>query len=124
MVRTLFSGADDLGYYLFFPMPYRERARISIRNRSVLPIELKTWVDNRPPDRLPDNHRRFRATWHTETPFGPDHRDYCGVACRILNLDGRDNYEFLNVRAGGHFVGCGFHADLREAPTDRAAGEG
>src|SRR5262249_22874497 len=46
------------------------------------------------------------------------------VACRLLNLDGRDNYELLNVRGAGHFVGCGFHIDLREAPTDRAAGEG
>ncbi|HLK60703.1 MAG TPA: glycoside hydrolase family 172 protein [Chthonomonadaceae bacterium] len=124
--RSLFAGTDAEGaYYLFFPMPYARSASVRLVNRSLLPIEgIRISVLREPLSELPPDLLRFRATWHVETPFGPDHRDYGGVACRILNLDGRDNYELLNVRAAGHFVGCGFHVDLRDAPTDRAAGEG
>lgn len=124
--RALFVGTDSEGaYYLFFPMPYARSVRLHLVNRSILPLEgIRVSLLRTRMEALPSDLRRFRATWHIETPFGPDHRDYGGVACRLLNLDGRDNYEFLNVRGAGHFVGCGFHADLRDAPTDRAAGEG
>jgi hypothetical protein len=124
--RTLFVGTKADGtLYCRFAMPFRQSARLRLVNRSIMPIgPIGVFVGH-------DSHVanqadlfRFRATWHLETPFGPDHRDYNGAACRILNLDGRDNYEILTVRGGGHFVGCGFHIDLRDAPTDRAAGEG
>jgi hypothetical protein len=124
--RALFAGTDGEGaYYTFFPMPYAHRAGVRLVNRSLLPVENIRFslLRERLPE-LPADLLRFRATWHVETPFGPDHRDYGGVACRLLNLDGRDNYELLNARGAGHFVGCGFHVDLRDAPTDRAAGEG
>ncbi len=120
--KSLLVGTDGDTYYCNFPMPYFHRARVRLVNRSVLPVQ--TTVQMITEDTVPDGLLRFRATWHSETPFGPDHRDYEGLACRILNLDGRDNYEILNVRGAGHFVGCGFHYDLRDAPTDRAAGEG
>ena len=124
--RSVFVGTDgDGGYYTFFAMPYAERMHLRLVNRSLLPVEgcCVTILHEALPA-LPSDLLRFRATWHVETPFGPDHRDYGGVACRILNLDGRDNVEMLSVRGKGHFVGCGFQVDLREAPTDRAAGEG
>jgi hypothetical protein len=121
--RSLLVGTDAEGmYYCFYPMPYYQRARVRLVNKSVLPVSARVQVLTE--DTVEDGLNRFRATWHIEMPFGPDHRDYEGVACRILNLDGRDNYEMLNARGSGHFVGCGFHVDLRDAPTDRAAGEG
>ncbi len=124
--RSLFVGTDKEGaYYLFFPMPYVHSARLRLANRSLLPLEgIRVSLLRERMSDPPADLRRFRATWHIETPFGPDHRDYGGVACRLLNLDGRDNYEMLNARGAGHFVGCGFHIDLRYAPTDRAACEG
>lgn len=122
--RSLFAGAGNDGWrYLTFPMPWLERAAIRLENRGVLPatleVEVAVWDETPPADA-----HRFRAAWRIEMPCGPDHRDYSGVACRLLNQDGRDNYAFLSARGAGHFVGCGFHADLRDAPTDRAAGEG
>jgi hypothetical protein len=124
--RSLFVGTEpDGGYACRFAMPYASRARLRLVNRSILPVgPIRVSVWDEPADALPADLFRFRATWHVETPFGPDHRDYGGAACRILNADGRDNYEFLNVRAGGHFVGCGLHVDLSDAPTDRASMEG
>lgn len=123
--RSFFVGSEADGeYYIEFAMPYYEQARISLINRGIVDvegIELRILTEPNDPEFA---YQRFKATWHIETPFGPNHRDYNGVACRLLNLDGRDNYEILNVRGGGHFVGCGFHIDLRDAPTDRAAGEG
>lgn len=121
----LLGDRGDGVWYCRFAMPHTQRATFQLVNRSIVPtgpivigIAHEAWDAPRP------ELFRFRATWHEETPFGPDHRDYGGAACRILNLDGRDNYEFLNVRGAGRFVGCGFHVDLRDAPTDRAAGEG
>jgi hypothetical protein len=122
--RSLYVGLDTAGYYCFFPMPYRERAEVKVVNRSILPITLCVSVESQAFDVFDGELLRFRATWHIETPFGPDHRDYNGVACRLLNLDGFNNVELLNVDGAGHFVGCGFQVDLRDSPTDRAAGEG
>jgi hypothetical protein len=123
--RSLLIGTDSSNaYYSLFAMPYHESALLRIENRSILEAaEIRVTIVNSPA-KIPTELMRFRATWHVETPFGPDHRDYGGVACRLLNLDGRDNYEILNVRAAGTFVGCGFHADMRDAPTDRACCEG
>ena len=124
--RSLFVGTDlDGEYYLEFPMPFISQASIKIVNKGIVDVEgLEIKILTEGFDRDDAEYQRFKSTWHIEMPFGPDHRDYNGVACRLLNLDGRDNYEILNVRGGGHFVGCGFQIDLREAPTDRAAGEG
>ncbi|HLV81651.1 MAG TPA: DUF2961 domain-containing protein [Chthonomonadaceae bacterium] len=124
--RALFLGTDgDGAYYTFLPMPYAEKMHLRLVNRSLAPVKgCRVALLHEPLPALPAGLLRFRATWHLETPFGPDHRDYGGVACRILNLDGRNNIEVLAVRGAGHFVGCGFHVDLRDAPTDRAAGEG
>ncbi len=123
--RTLMVGTGPDGVlYCRFAMPFRQCATVRLMNRCAVPFgPIRVGVRHvaiEPEDDL----FRFRATWHDETPFGPDHRDYNGIACRLLNLDGRDNYEMLNVWGAGHFVGCGFHVDLRDAPTDRAAGEG
>jgi hypothetical protein len=123
--RTLMVGTDPTGLLRCrFAMPFRERATLRLVNRCAVPLgPIRVCVQHDAV--MPDaDHFRFRATYHEETPFGPDHRDYNGIACRLLNLDGRDNYEMLNVWGAGHFVGCGFHIDLRDAPTDRAAGEG
>lgn len=124
--QSILVGVDGDGTgYCRFAMPHHERARLVLRNRGVLATgPMRVSVRHQPMEVIDEDLLRFRATWHQETPFGPDHRDYGGPPVRILNQDGRDNYEFLNVRAAGHFVGCGFHADLRDAPTDRAAGEG
>ena len=124
--RTILLGREDDGdYYCFLPMPYHSRARIAIANRSMLPVALVASVLNDTTVGLDPDLRRLRATWHEETPFGPDHRDYDGVACRLLNLDGWNNVELLYVPQGaGHYVGCSASLDFSEAPTDRAAGEG
>jgi hypothetical protein len=123
--RSLLAGTGvDGDYYCFFPMPHRTSIRMTLLNKGVLPVHLETKSLHETWDFPRPELHRLRATYHVETPFGPDHRDYGGVACRLLNLDGRDNVEMLHVRGGGHFVGCGIQIDLREAPTDRAACEG
>lgn len=123
--RSFLVGTDlSKDFYCFFPMPHRESIRMTLLNKGIVPVHVETatiheaW--NAPRPKL----HRLKARWHVEMPNGPDHRDYGGVACRLLNLDGRDNVEILNVRGGGHFVGCGVQIDMSEAPTDRAACEG
>lgn len=124
--RTLLMGKDpDGSYYCFLAMPHHQRADLKLVNRSMLQVHLTTALLHDTDVRLDPDMRRLRATWHAETPFGPDHRDYNGVACRLLNLDGAENVELLYVPQGaGHYVGCSVSIDLSDAPTDRAAGEG
>ncbi|HEV2472923.1 MAG TPA: glycoside hydrolase family 172 protein, partial [Chthonomonadales bacterium] len=122
--RSLYVGTDMEGtYYCTLPMPYGASASLELDNRSLLPLEGARFEIVAGPAVEPAA-RRFKAAYHVETPFGPNHRDYDGVACRLLNQDGRHNFELLRVRGAGHFVGCAFHADLRDSPTDRAACEG
>jgi hypothetical protein len=123
--RSLFVGREDGGaYYCFFAMPHTTRAKIQLLNRSLVDLPIGASVLHRAADRPDHDLLRFRTAWHVVTPFGPDHRDYDGLACRLLNLDGLNNVELLSVDGAGHFVGCGFEADFSEAPTNRAAGEG
>ncbi|MHB8635216.1 MAG: DUF2961 domain-containing protein [Fimbriimonadaceae bacterium] len=124
--RTLFLGQESSGdYYCFLPMPHQHRASLKLVNRSMLGARLTAAVLHDTTTPIDADMRRLRATWHVESPFGPDHRDYDGVACRLLNLDGAGNVELLHVPQGaGHFVGCGVSIDLSDAPTDRAACEG
>jgi D-arabinan exo alpha-(1,3)/(1,5)-arabinofuranosidase (non-reducing end) len=126
--RLVIDGEGETGtdfYYCYFPMPHYTKAKFVIENRSILTARLSVSVLHEASESIEPDLFRFRATWHVETPFGPDHRDYEGLACRLLNLDGHNNVELLYVpQGGGHFVGCGFVADFRDAPTDRAGGEG
>ena len=126
VARTLFLGREPGGeYYCFLPMPHHQRAKIRLVNRSMLPVQVTVSLLHDTQTPLDSDTRRLRATWHAESPFGPDHRDYGGVACRLLNLDGGENVELLYVPQGaGHYVGCSVSIDLSDAPTDRAAGEG
>lgn len=122
---SLFCGKDREGeYYCFFPMPHHRSVQIRLVNRTILSLNLTAQVLHEPAEEIDRDLLRFRATWHIETPFGPDHRDYDGLACRLLNLDGFNNVEFLYAFGAGHFVGCGFVMDVRDAPTDRALCEG
>lgn len=122
---SLFCGTDpDGAYYCFFPMPHHHRAQLRLVNRSVLPVKVSAQVLHETAEEIDHDLLRFRATWHVETPFGPDHRDYDGLACRLLNLDGINNVEFLYAFGAGHFAGCSFVMDVRDAPTDRALCEG
>ncbi|HLK15498.1 MAG TPA: DUF2961 domain-containing protein [Fimbriimonadaceae bacterium] len=126
VARTLFVGCARNGeYYCLLPMPHHERASMKLVNRGMLPFEATVAIVQDTESKLDSDMRRLRATWHIESPFGPDHRDYDGVACRLLNLDGAENVELLYVPQGaGHYVGCSVSIDLSDAPTDRAAGEG
>jgi Protein of unknown function (DUF2961) len=123
--RTLLIGKDSNGdYYCFFPMPHHDRVHLKLVNKTVLTLKLSAAVLHEPHSSLDRDLRRFRATWHIGMPLGPDHRDYGGVACRLLNLDGANNVELLYAHGAGHYVGASFNVDLRESPTDRAGGEG
>jgi|GEM_PF-1527768 len=122
--RSALLGSDDDGRYCFLPMPFQTRTRLCVRNEWIVSVgvDYQLLIEDLPEPNY--DLLRFRATWHHETPFGPDHRDYNGLACRLLNLSGHENMELLYVHGAGHFVGCGFSYDLTNSPTDRAAGEG
>ncbi|MBM3496792.1 MAG: DUF2961 domain-containing protein, partial [Armatimonadetes bacterium] len=75
--RTLLIGTTGDGVlFCRFAMPHAERAVLRLTNRGIVPVGPVVVSVAHEPLNAPDHDLfRFRATWHTETPFGPDHRD-------------------------------------------------
>lgn len=88
-------GATSGGWFSYFPMPFRRRARIVVENGSDLPVDafyfnadLDTGVD------LPRDVATFHATWNR------DARTSSGLPHRVLT-----------ARGSGRFVGLVFNAE-------------
>lgn len=103
-----FGGS--VGTNLYLPMPFSEHARVTVENRSDLPlggfhealwfhIDYETYADL-PPDAL-----RFHAQWRQERPTSPV-GDMPNVTLHEgLNLDGNENYVALDASGAGNLVG-------------------
>lgn len=123
-LHSLLAGFWKDSYYCYFPMPFRNRATLSLENRGLLSIkDIKFKVRYACQNNIADNLGYFKAFYHHESPFGHNHLDYWGIVMNIPNLDGVDNYKILQTRGHGHFVGCAFKVDLSDCPTSRSGGE-
>jgi hypothetical protein len=91
--------APEKALNAFFPMPFRQRARITVENQGQLRVDsLYFNIDYRaerlglPPDTL-YFHAQYRAATPPVSARGP------------WNISGTDNYVFLEAEGRGHFVG-------------------
>lgn len=90
-VAGLMVGMDPTThqYYSYFPMPFRQSARLTLFNNSAMPIPVQ-WeigLDPDPNGRLVNNNTGyFNATFNTqrETPQGQDYK--------VLKVNGRGRY--------------------------------
>ena len=90
----------DRALNCFFPMPFQKHARISVTNEGSERIEALYWnIDLRayqaalPPDTL-----YFHAQYRQATPNRT-------ILNSKINLDGKDNYVWMEATGRGHFVG-------------------
>jgi hypothetical protein len=92
-------GADK-ALNSFFPMPFRKHARITVTNEGQEPIDSLYWnIDWRKPGKpIPAATAYFHAQYRQATP------NYA-VAGAKTNLDGKDNYVWMEAQGSGHFVG-------------------
>ena len=124
------AHANQAAMNCFFPMPFVRGARITLSNESTLPLKsLYFYVDyeERP---VEDEVLRFHAQWRRELPSQAtvDLRASETNFAQIFeetNLDGRENYTFLEAEGRGHYVGCVLSIDhLNPIPRFGWFGEG
>jgi len=87
----------------YWPMPFREQARIEVQNESDADVPLfYYYVDYDELDALPDDELYFHAWWRRENPCTPPPPS----RQPDVNLTDAHNYLILNARGRGHYVGC------------------
>lgn len=107
--RTLMIGTDDEGYgYNYYPMPFRERAAMSLVNGGDEPLSIGGELLLERGVELPGDLRTFHAWWNREieaTPAVVRSRD------RVTNpiCDPDENYLVADIRGEGHYVGTMHH---------------
>jgi len=87
----------------YFPMPFREQARIEIQNEADCEVRsFYYYVDYDELERLPDDQLYFHAWWRRENPCTPPPPSKDPE----VNLTDEHNYLILDAEGRGHYVGC------------------
>ncbi len=92
----------------YFAMPYRKSARITATNESSRRVDaFYSNIDYQVVPGLPDETLYFHAQYRQADPSKPTTNDWRsnGDADKLLNLDGKDNYVFVETRGRGHLMG-------------------
>lgn len=92
--------APDNALNCFFPMPFRKHALITVTNEGKEPVNNYYYnIDYREyPSPLPENTLYFHAQYRQATP---NHGDPTAT----INLDGKNNYVWMDAQGRGQFVG-------------------
>jgi hypothetical protein len=100
------SSIKALNCYL--AMPYRKGARITATNEGKVQVgAFYSNIDYQKPRSLPDDLMYFHAQYRQKTPAAATTNDWKnnGDANRLRNLDGKENYVFVETRGRGHLMG-------------------
>ncbi|MGH7995575.1 MAG: glycoside hydrolase family 172 protein [Opitutaceae bacterium] len=97
---AVLAVAPDRALNCFFPMPFRRHARITITNEGQKPVKVISYsVDYRQFSHpLPPGTLYFHAEYRQAAPNRAIHGAH-------VNLDGKNNYVWMEARGRGHFVG-------------------
>ena len=89
-----YTGMSSGGYYLYFPMPFREQARIEIVNETGQEIYAFYYQINyyRMEESLPSDTPYFHARWR-----------------RDIRTEGDSNFVALEAEGSGYYVGMNFN---------------
>jgi hypothetical protein len=92
----------------YFAMPFRKSARITATNEGPYSIgAFYSNIDYQIVPSLPDEVLYFHAQYRQATPNTPSTNDWRtnGDADKLKNLDGQNNYVFVETRGRGHLMG-------------------
>jgi hypothetical protein len=121
------------GMNCYFPMPFREHARIEVHNEWKEEVHLFYYVDYELYPRWEDDLAYFHAQWRRENPTrGWGHKDLKGPAnkknlewyWKTPNTTGDDNYVILDATGRGQYVGCHLDIDCFAREKNDWYGEG
>lgn len=102
-----FGGTASMNSY--FPMPFNRKARIEIINENERHLGLFFHIDYELYREPLDTIAYFHASWTRQSPcngWGADLAVNTPEVNSVSNLDGSDNYVFLDIKGEGHYVGC------------------
>ena len=113
LLVTVCPGADDtgpnaalIGLNSYFPMPFSERALITIENDSEGMFGACWYhIDYEQGTPVPRDSARFHAPWRRENPTKPLDPP------NEFNLDGKENYVILEAEGRGNYVGMFLNVD-------------
>lgn len=92
----------------YFAMPFRRSARITATNEGSRRVDaFYSNIDYQLVPTLPEETLYFHAQYRQGVPNKPTTNDWKsnGDADRIKNLDGKENYVFVETRGRGHLMG-------------------
>ncbi len=120
---------DGRGLVSYLPMPFAKGAKIEIENQTGRTIDaFYYYVDYVELEELPDDMGRFHAWYNHElTEALPEGENEWGMLetlegrANSTNLDGKDNYLFMETEGKGHFVGVNYFV---QSPGPMWYGEG
>lgn len=102
-----YGGTASMNCY--FPMPFNEHAKIEIINENDRPVGLFFHIDYELYRQPVRDIVYFHAKWNRVERCSGWGNEICvntPEVNSVPNLDGKDNYVFLDVSGKGHFVGC------------------
>ncbi len=90
----------------YWLMPFNKSARIEVTNEGSSRVNaFYYYVDYRQVEELPADTRYFHAQYHQEFPPEPI---VSSLGWGESNLDGKENYLFLDAKGEGHYVGVSY----------------
>lgn len=109
------SPEDGKGLNSFWPMPFKDGARIEIKNECDSELILYYYIDFEEYDDIPDDMLRFHASWHREFPcVGHNENSFNNREEWCFsghNTTGDGNYVILEAEGKGHYCGCNLNID-------------
>lgn len=87
----------------WFPMPFRDDARLELVNECQVPYRHYFYVDYEQHKTIADDLGRFHAQWRRENPTKPVPSP--ADRSEIKNTSGSGNYVILEAKGRGHYVG-------------------
>ena len=104
---------DGRGFNCWFPMPFRRRARFTVKNECCSPLHFYFYVDYEQVDSLPENTLYFHALWNRECPTDgvpssarSRHMEWIMGGEQDKHLSAEGNYVLLDAEGSGQYVGC------------------
>lgn len=104
---------DGRGFNCWFPMPFRRRARFTVKNECCSPLHFYFYVDYEQVDSLPENALYFHALWNRECPTDgipssarSRHMEWIMGGEQDKHLSAEGNYVLLDAEGSGQYVGC------------------
>lgn len=104
---------DGRGFNCWFPMPFRRRARFTVKNECCSPLHFYFYVDYEQVESLPENTLYFHALWNRECPTDgipssarSRHMEWIMGGEQDKHLSAEGNYVLLDAEGSGQYVGC------------------